>query len=170
MILASSLTTPDLGTIIWTTLIFIILLALLRAFAWKPILQAVRAREESIKESLESAEDARKQMERLKADNEAIMQEAREERDELLKEAREARDKMIAEAKKESKSEADKMIEKARTGIEREKNMAVNEIRTQIASLSVEIAGKILDEKLKDSKEQNKLIEKLLDDLDLKEN
>jgi F-type H+-transporting ATPase subunit b len=170
MILAGSLTTPDLGTIIWTTVIFIILLALLRAFAWKPILQAVKAREESIKESLESAEDARKQMERLKADNEVILQEAREERDELLKEARDARDKMIAEAKKQSKSEADKIIEKARTGIEREKNMAVNEIRTQIASLSVEIAGKILNVKLKDSKEQNKLIERLLDDLDLKDN
>jgi len=170
MILANNLTTPDFGTIVWTTIIFLLLLALLRAFAWKPILQAIKAREDSIKGSLESAEDAKREMERLKADNEAIMQEAREERDELLRDARDARDKMISEAKKQAREESDKLISKARTGIEREKKMAINDIRTQIASLSVEIAEKILNEKLKGSKEQNDLIEKLLDDLDLKEN
>lgn len=170
MILANNLTTPDFGTIVWTTIIFLLLLALLRAFAWKPILQAIKAREDSIKGSLESAEDAKREMERLKADNEAIMQEAREERDELLRDARDARDKMISEAKKQAREESDKLISKARTGIEREKKMAINDIRTQIASLSVEIAEKILNEKLKGSKEQNDLIEKLLDDMDLKEN
>ena len=98
------------------------------------------------------------------------MEEARNERDELIREARDARDKMIAEAKQKAKTEADKMIQRARTGIEREKTMAINDVRNQIATLSVEIAEKILDEKLKDSKEQNKLIEKLLDDMNLKEN
>jgi len=170
MILASNLTTPDFGTIVWTTIIFLLLLALLRAFAWKPILQAIKAREDSIKGSLESAEDAKREMERLKADNEVIMQEAREERDELLRDARDARDKMISEAKNQAREESDKLISKAREGIEREKEMAINDIRTQIASLSVEIAEKILNEKLKGSKEQNDLIEKLLDDLDLKDN
>lgn len=171
MILASnSLTTPELGTIVWTTLIFLILLVVLRAFAWKPIMQAIKAREESIKGSLESAEEARREMQRLKADNEAIMQEARSERDELLREARDARDKMIAEAKKQAKTEADKMIQRARDGIEREKNMAINDMRNQIASLSVEIAEKILGEELKDSREQNRLIGKLLDGMNLKEN
>ncbi|HCC71342.1 MAG TPA: F0F1 ATP synthase subunit B [Bacteroidales bacterium] len=164
------MTTPELGTIVWTTIIFLILLAVLRAFAWKPIMQAIKAREESIKGSLESAEDARREMERLKADNEAIMEEARNERDDLMREARDARDKMIGEAKNQAKSEAEKMIKKARNGIQREKTMAINDIRNQIASLSVEIAEKILDEKLKDSGEQNKLIEKLLDDMNLKQN
>ena len=168
--LANSLTTPELGTIIWTTLIFLLLLVILRAFAWKPIMQAIKAREESIKGSLKSAEEARKEMERLKADNEAIMEEARSERDELLGEARDTRDKLIAEAKNQAKTEADKLIQKARTGIEREKAMAINDIRNQIANLSVDIAEKILGEKLKDSKEQNLLIEKLLDDMELKEN
>jgi len=168
--LANSLTTPELGTIIWTSLIFVILLVILRAFAWKPIMQAIKAREESIKGSLKSAEEARKEMERLKADNEAIMEEARSERDELLREARDTRDKLIAEAKNQAKTEADKLIQKARTGIEREKTMAINDIRNQIANLSVDIAEKILGEKLKDNKEQNLFIEKLLDDMDLKEN
>lgn len=170
MILAISITTPDVGTIVWTTIIFTLLLILLRAFAWKPILQAIKAREENIRGSLEAAANARKEMERLKVSNEAMMQEAREEYDELLKEARDSRNKMIEEAKQQAGKEADKMIQKARTTIERERVMAVNDIRNQIASLSVEIAGKILDEKLKTGKEQNKFMEKLLDDLDLKDN
>ncbi len=146
------------------------LLVILRAFAWKPIMQAIKAREESIKGSLKSAEEARREMERLKADNEVIMEEARRERDELLKEARDTRDKLIVEAKNQAKTEADKLIQRARTGIEREKVMAINDIRNQIANFSVDIAEKILGEKLKDSKEQNIFIEKLLDDMDLKEN
>ncbi|MFO7853546.1 MAG: F0F1 ATP synthase subunit B [Bacteroidota bacterium] len=170
MILASSITTPDVGTIVWTTIIFTLLLILLRAFAWRPILDAIKAREESIRGSLESAEEARKEMERLKANNEAMLQEAREEYDELLKEARDSRDKMIEEAKKQAGAEADEMIKKARITIEREKTMAITDIKNQIAILSVEIAEKILKEKLRTSQQHNKLMKKLLNDLDLKDN
>ena len=170
MILANSLTTPALGTIIWTTFIFLILLGLLRAFAWKPILGAVKEREESIKGSLDAADEARKDMERLKADNEAIMKEARAERDGLMHEARDARDKMLAEAKEQAKAEAEKIVVKAKSGIEREKALAISEIKEQVATLSVDIAEKILGEKLKNQPEQEKLINKLLDDVDLKQN
>ena len=170
MILANSLATPAIGTIFWTTLIFGLLLVLLRIFAWKPILAAVKAREESIKSSLEAADEARKDMERLHADNEAIMKEARAERDLLFKEARDARDIMIGEAKNTGKTEADRIVEKARTGIEREKQAAITGIRDQVADLSVEIAGKILRENLKGLPEQEKLINNLLDDIDLTRN
>ena len=167
MILANSLATPAVGTIVWTTVIFLILLAVLRAFAWKPILNAIKAREESIKSSLEAADEARKDMEKLHADNEVIMAEAREERDKLMKEARETRDKLIAEAKATAKTEAEKIIEKARSGIEREKSAALIDFKKQVASLSVDIAGKILKEDLKDSNRQDKLVNELLDDVDL---
>jgi F-type H+-transporting ATPase subunit b len=170
MILANSLATPAIGTIFWTTVIFLILLVLLRAFAWKPILGALKAREESIRSSLEAADEARKDMERLQADNEAIMAEAREERDLLMKEARTTRDKLIAEAKESAKNEAEKIIEKARTGIEREKDAALTDFKNQVASLSVDIAGRILKEKLKDSPQQDKLVNDLLDDVDLTRN
>lgn len=170
MILANSLTTPAIGTIFWATLIFLILLVLLRAFAWKPILGAIKAREESIKSSLDAADEARRDMERLIADNEVIMKEAREERDLLMKEARSARDKMIAEAKELAKNEAEKLIEKARVGIEREKLAALSEFRNQVADLSVEIAEKVLRVKLKDRSEQEKLVNDLLDDVDLTKN
>lgn len=166
MILANSLATPAIGTIFWTTIIFLMLLGLLRAFAWKPILNAIKAREESIRSSLESADEARKDMERLKADNEAIMKEAREERDLLMKEARVTRERLIAEAGNQAKSEADKIIQKARVSIEREKATAIADYRNQVASLSVEIAEKILREKLKDRDVQDKLVNDLLDEID----
>lgn len=170
MILASSLTTPALGTIFWATLIFLILLVLLRAFAWKPILGAIKSREESIRSSLESAVEARKDMERLKADNQVILKEAREERDLLMKEARTSRDRLIAEARNQAKTEAEKIIEKARVGIEREKATAIADFRNQVASLSVEIAEKILRGKLKDREVQDKLVSDLLDEVDLSKN
>ena len=170
MILANSLATPAIGTIFWTTLIFGLLLILLRVFAWKPILSAVKAREESIKGSLEAADEARKDMERLKTDNEAIMKETRVERDILMKEAREARDKLIGEAKNRAKTEADRIVEKARAGIEKEKQSAITEIRDHVAELAVDIAGKVLKVSLKDLPEQEKLINNLLDDIDLTRN
>ncbi len=170
MILANSLATPAIGTIFWTTLIFGLLLVLLRVFAWKPIMGAIKEREDSIKGSLEAADEARRDMERLQADNETIIKEARKERDALMKEARDSRDKMIAEAKNLAKTEADKIVEKAREGIEKEKSAAMAEIRDQVADLSVDIAEKILRLSLKDTPEQDRLIDKLLDDIDLKKN
>ena len=170
MILANSLTTPAIGTIFWTVLIFGTLLFLLRKFAWKGILGAVDARNEKIKGSLDAADEAIKDMERLKADNEAIMKEARKDRDLLLVEAREAKDKMLSEAKTLAKTEADRIVEKARIGIEKEKQSAIAEIKGQVAELSVDIAEKILKENLKDMPAQDKLINRLLDDVDLNMN
>ncbi len=149
VLLANSLTTPAIGTIFWTTLIFGLFFLILAKFAWKPILNAVRARDEMIKGSLESAERAKEEMLKLQSDNEAILRKAREEREGILKEAREVRDKLISEAKGKATEEAEKLIEKARVGIESEKRKALSEIREQVTTLSVEIASKIVGEKLK---------------------
>lgn len=170
VLLANSLTTPAIGTIFWTTLIFGLFFLVLTKFAWKPILNAVKARDEMIKGALESAEKAREDMLKLQSDNEAILRKAREEREGILKDAREVRDKLISEAKGKATEEAEKLIEKARTGIESEKAKALSEIRDQVATLSVEIASKILGEKLRESDEQGKLIDKYLKEIDLKKN
>lgn len=121
ILLANSLTTPAIGTIFWTTIIFGLFFLLLSKFAWKPILAAVKARDEMIKGSLESAAKAREDMMKLQSDNEAILRKAREERESILKEARDVRDKLISEAKGTASVEAEKLIEKARAGIESEK-------------------------------------------------
>lgn len=168
--LANSLTTPAVGTIFWSVVIFVLFFLILAKFAWKPILLAVRERDEMIKGSLAAAEQAHRDMLKLQSDNEAILRKAREERELILKEARDIREKLISEAKGKAAEEAEKLIEKARSGIEREKNQALSEIHAQVATLSVEIASKLLREKLTGSAEQEKLINKYLDDIDLNKN
>lgn len=168
--LANSLTTPAIGTVVWSTLIFSLFFFLLTKFAWKPILNAVKAREEMIKGSLAAAEKAREDMMKLQSDNEAILRKAREEREVILKDARDVRDKLIAEAKDKASEEAEKLIEKARTGIESEKRKALSEIRDQVATLSVDIASKLLGEQLSKTGEQEKLIDNYLKEIDLNKN
>ena len=170
VLLANSLTTPAIGTIFWTTLIFGLFFLMLSKFAWKPILNAVKARDEMIKGSLESAEKAREEMLKLQSDNEAILHKAREEREWILKEARDIRDKLISEAKGKAVEEAEKLIEKARAGIESEKLKALSEIHGQVAYLSVEIASKLLGEKLKQTGEQEKLIDNYLKEINFNKN
>jgi len=170
ILLANSLTSPGVGTIFWSALIFLIFFATLAKFAWKPILAAVKARDEMIRGSLESAEKAREEMLKLQSDNEAILKKARSEREEILKEAREVRDKLISEAKGQASLEAEKLIEKARAGIEGEKSKAMSEIRDQVATLSVEIASKLLGEQLKKTGEQEKLIDNYLKEIDFNKN
>jgi F-type H+-transporting ATPase subunit b len=159
------LVTPGIGLIFWTTFIFFLLLILLRVFAWKPILNAIRNREASIKSALDSAEKAKEEMKKLLAKNEEILQKARLEKDSLLKEAREIKEKIINEAKEKAQQEAAKLLETARMNIRNEKTAAIAEIKSQVAILSVDIAEKILREKLNNNKEQSALISRLLDDV-----
>jgi F-type H+-transporting ATPase subunit b len=170
ILLANSLTTPAVGTLFWSVLIFALFFLLLTKFAWKPILAAVKARDEMIRSSLESAEKAKEDMLKMQSDNEAILRKAREERENILKEAREVRDKLIGEAKGKAAEEAEKLIEKAREGIESEKRKALSEIKEQVANLSVEIASKLLGEKLTQTGEQDKLIDKYLKEIDFNKN
>jgi F-type H+-transporting ATPase subunit b len=170
ILLANSLTTPAIGTLVWSALIFGLFFLILTKFAWKPILAAVKARDEMIRSSLESAEKAREDMLKLQSDNEAILRKAREEREIILKEAREVRDKIISEAKGRASEEAEKLVEKARAGIESEKRKALSEIHEQVASISVEIASRLLGEKLKQTGEQEKLIDNYLKEIDFNKN
>jgi F-type H+-transporting ATPase subunit b len=123
-----------------------------------------------IKGSLESAERAREEMKRLQSDNEAILKKAREEREGILKDARDVRDRLISEAKGRASEEAEKLVEKARVGIESEKRKALSEIHEQVANLSVEIASKLLGQKLQQTGEQAKLIDNYLKDIDFSKN
>ena len=160
------LTSPE-SLIFWTTIIFVVFFVLLAKFAWKPILGAVKSREESINNALASAEAARREMQNLTADNERILQEARMERDALLKEARDMKDKMIADSKHEAQVQGERMIEQAKAAIEAEKNSAMAELKSQVSSLSLEIAEKLLKEELSNKEAQAKLVERMLGDVKL---
>ena len=153
---------PGIGLLFWMTLTFIILLFLLAKFAWKPILNAVNDREVTIIDALNQAKLANQEMAQLKEDNERILREARAERDGILKEARDMKDKIVSQAKESAKAEGEKMIEAARQSIQTEKIAAMADIKTQIGTLSVNIAENILREKLNNDGAQNALVENIL--------
>ena len=159
-------TAPE-SLIFWTTIIFIVFFILLRKFAWKPILGAVSERETSINSALASAELARNEIKTLSAQNEVILKEARIERDAMLKEAREMKEKMIADSKSEAQIQGAKMIEQATAAIQSEKNAAIADLKSQVSSLSVSIAEKLLKQELSNKEAQTKLVVQLLDDVKL---
>lgn len=158
----------SIGLFFWQTVIFIFLILLLKKFAWKPILDAVNEREEGIKNALLSAEKAKEEMASLQSDNEETLKKARSERDSLLKEAREIKQQLIDEAKSEAKNEAKKIISQAQETIQNEKNAAIVDLKNQVAGLSIDIAEKVLKEKLSDDKAQMKLVKDLVKEVTLK--
>lgn len=161
------LVTPGIGLLFWMLVSFSILLFLLKKFAWKPILNMLKERETSIEKALQSAERAKEEMARLQSDNEKIINEAKLERDKLIKEAREIKEKIISEAKAEAQKEAIRLQENARVSIEQEKQNAMREIKNQVASLSVEIAEKILRKELSADNKQKSFVDGLLQDVKL---
>tara|TARA_B110000459_G_scaffold122672_1_gene135056 strand:+ start:150 stop:650 length:501 start_codon:yes stop_codon:yes gene_type:complete len=158
----------SIGLFFWQTVIFVLLIFLLKKFAWKPILDAINEREEGIRSALKSAEKAREEMASLQSDNEETLKKARLERDGLLKEAREIKQKLIEEAKNEANNEAKKIIIQAQETIESEKNAAIVDLKNQVANLSIEIAEKVLKEKLSEDKAQMNLVKELVKDVTLK--
>lgn len=158
----------SLGLFFWQLILFLALVFLLVKFAWKPILESINNREEGIKNALESAENAKKEMQNLNASNEQLLKEARAERDLLIKEAREIKDKMISTAKEEAKEVAAKLILNAQASIQQEKQAALSEIKHQVAELSIGIAERVIKKELSDKKDQLRLVESLLEDVTLK--
>ena len=156
------LITPGIGLLFWMLLAFSLVLFILKKFAWKPILNALKDRENSIEQALLAADRAKEQMAKLQTDNEKILAEARLERDKLIREAREMKDQIINEARLKAGEEGQKMIEAARNAIQNERTAAIDQIRQMVANLSVDIAQKLLLKQLDDDKSQKELIEKVL--------
>ena len=154
----------SLGLFVWQSVLFLALLFLLRKYAWKPILSAVEEREEGIKNALDAAENAKQEMQALNADNERILQEAKAERDAILKDAREMKDTIIAEAKAQATAEADKVMTSAREQLNNEKMAAMTDLKNQVASLSIDIAEKILKSELTKDQKQKEMMDKALEE------
>jgi len=155
------------GLFFWQFFIFIGLILLLKKFAWKPILDTVNERETFIKDALSSADKARKEMAFLQEENKKILQEARAEREALLKEARTSGSDLLAKAKEDAKLEADKILSQAQDVIQNEKRTAINELKNQVAQISLEIAEKLIEGELEDIDKQTSLVEKLLKEASL---
>lgn len=156
------LLTPGIGLLFWQSIVFVVVFLILAVFVWKPIASALRTRESKIEDSLRAAERAKEEMEQIKADNEYLLQEARAERDKMLKDAVVIANEIKETAKNETASISAKMIADAKSTIETEKKAALTEVKNLVASLSLEIAEKVLREKLADDKSQKALVEKFL--------
>jgi len=155
----------DIGLLFWMTLSFGTVLYILAKFAWKPIMKGIHDREESIDKALHAAEDAKKEMLKLKAGNEELLNQAKEERDALLREARKLKDSIIDEARVKANEEAQRIIESARESIQYEKLAVINDLKNQVASISIEIAEKILQKELANKEEQQQLTRKLVEEV-----
>ncbi|PCI35681.1 MAG: ATP synthase F0 subunit B [Flavobacteriaceae bacterium] len=157
----------SLGLFVYMGLIFIFLVLLLKKLAWKPILDAVNEREEGIRGALAAAENAKKELENLNADNERILKEARAERDLLLKDARDMKDNIISAAKAEAKEQQNLVIEQAKAAIASEKQAAIADIRKQVATLSIDIAEKVIRKELSTDKKQAELVSDMLKEVNI---
>ncbi len=156
---------PGIGLIFWMALSFLIVLFILKKFAWKPILNGLKERENSIDEALNAAERARDEMKNLKADNEKLIMQAKEERDNILREANKVKDSIIMEAKEKAQVEANKIVDGAMVTIENEKSAAISDLKSQVANLSIEIAEKIMKEELKIKGKQKEFLDKLVSEI-----
>ncbi|GAA4096268.1 F0F1 ATP synthase subunit B [Mucilaginibacter panaciglaebae] len=161
------LVTPHIGLVVWTTVSFLILLTILGKFAWKPILGAINERERFIEDALLKAEAAKEEMSRLTNENDALLKQARAERDVILSEAKKLKDQIISEAKDAAHTEGARMIELARIEINNQKAIAMADVKNQVATLSLEIAEKVLKEQLADQQKQNELVSQLLKEVKL---
>ncbi|AUC85821.1 ATP synthase F0 subunit B [Polaribacter sp. ALD11] len=155
------------GLFFMQLVILIILIFLMKKFAWKPILNSLEERETGIEDALKAAENARKEMQNLQADNDRLIKEARAERDAMMKEAREIKDNIISEAKEDAKEVTSALIEKAQASIQQEKQAALAEIKKSVAELSIGIAETVIKKELSNKKDQLELVEGILKDVTL---
>lgn len=155
------------GLFVMQAVILLILILLMRKFAWKPILKALDEREEGIDNAIKTAEAARKEIESLKSSNDNLLKEARAERDLIIREAKELAVKMVEESKTTAKVEADKIMESSRKAIIAEKTAAISDIKAQIADFSIQIAEKLVVGELASDEKQKALSEKLASDFNL---
>ena len=161
------LVTPQLGLLVWPALSFLLLLLVLRKFAWKPILDSVNERDAQIRQALDAAKEAREAMVRLQADNEQLMAQARAERDQMLSEAKKTRDHLLSESRSKAEEEAKRLLEMARQDIENERKATLTEVRNLVATLSVDVAEKLLRKELQKNEAQEAYLQEQLRDLQI---
>ena len=161
------LVTPGIGLIFWTSVVFLLLIFLLKKFAWKPILEAVEKRSNSIEEALNASEKAKAELTELNVEQDKLRKQALADRDALLKEAAATKAQILSDAKSQAKLETEKILTNAREVIKNEKMAAITELKNQVALLSLDIAEKIVKEQLTSSDKQKALVDNLVKEVNL---
>ena len=163
-----SILTPDFGLFFWMLVAFLVVFLLLAKFGFPVITKSVEERKNFIDESLRKAHEAQERLANIEKEGESILQEAREKLTQILREAAQTRDAIVEQAQEKARQEGSRLLDEAKTAIAQEKNAAIADIRRQVAALSVDIAGKVLRENLKDDKSQMDLIDRMLDEVSAK--
>lgn len=158
---------PDPGLILWTSIIFLLVWGILGKFAFRPIQEALKKREYDIQNALDEAKKAREEIASMQAQNEQLLAEAREERAIILKEAKEHKDAIINEAKAEAKEVAKKMAANAKRDIENQRMAVVTDLKNQLGVMALDIAEKVIRKELKGNNEQEKFVNKLVEEAEL---
>ena len=163
-----SILTPDFGLFFWMLVAFLVVFLLLAKFGFPVITKSVEERKNFIDESLRKAHEAQERLANIEKEGESILQEAREKQTQILREAAQTRDAIVEQAQEKARQEGSRLLDEAKTAIAQQKNAAIADIRRQVAALSVDIAGKVLRENLKDDKSQMDLIDRMLDEVSAK--
>ncbi len=163
-ILAADLLAPNVGLVVWITIVFLLLLFVLRKFAWGPITSALDQRERTIDDSIQRAETALAEAKQIQADNQRARREAEQEAQRILREAREVAERLRAEEIEKTRDQIRQLQQNAQEEIAREKESALTELRSEVADLAIQAAGKILKENL-DEARQRKLVDEFIQDL-----
>ncbi len=158
---------PEFGQFFWTVIYFLLFWLLIGKFAFKPIAESLKKRENDIQDAIDTAKNTREEMSKMKAENEKILAEAREERARILAEAKETKNAIISEAREKAKEEASKVISSAMTDIDNQKKLAMTEVKDQVSKIALDIAEKIIRKELQSNPDQQSFAKKLVDDLNL---
>ena len=160
-----SLITPGFGLLFWMTVVFLIVFFILWKWGFPVIVKMELDRKDFIDSSLRKAHEANERLANIEKEGESILQEAREKQAQILKEAAATRDAIVEQAQTKARSEGARLLDEAKAAIEQEKKAAIADIRQQVATLSVQIAEKVLKQNLKDDKAQMDLIDRMLNDV-----
>lgn len=160
--------TPDLGLLFWMLVAFLVVFGVLAKFGFPAIVGMVEERKKYIDESLKKAHEANEKLAGITEQSEKLLTEAREHSAQVVKDAAVTRDKIIAQAQDKAREESARIISEAKAQIENEKQAALQDIRGEVAKLSVSIAEKILRQQLSDDANQMKYVNKLLDEVSSK--
>lgn len=165
-----SLITPDFGLFFWMAVVFILVLAILWKWGFPSIVNMVNSRKEFIDDSLRKAHEANERLANIQKEGETMLQNAREKQAQILKDAADTRDAIVVKAQEKATNEGSRLLNEAKAEIEAEKQNAIRDIRTQVAEISVQVAEKIVREKLSSNESQMELINKLLNDISVGKN
>ncbi|QUB46550.1 F0F1 ATP synthase subunit B [Prevotella sp. oral taxon 475] len=160
-----SILTPDIGLLFWMFLAFVVVFFILAKYGFPAIIDMVENRKKYIDESLRKAHEASERLENIQQEGETILQKAREKQAFIMKEAAETRDAIVEKAQEKARDESARLLADAKKQIEIEKQNAIRDIRSQVAELSVQIAEKVLRERLSSDEQQMEMIDRLLDEV-----